>query len=570
MITSFFRRTKLDLLAVLVLILSSLILLVDTLIYQDQPANMDGTTHVVNTAIFYKALSQGDFPVRWTDNFANYGLPIGSFAQQITSYLGGFFTFITGDVIVSFNWVYIVGTLASVLLFYYFLRLHFSTWPSFIGAFVFNFAPYRIINLYIRGAIPEYFSSVFFVLILIFLHLFFTKKTWWRYLGIAFSVAGLILSHPMNMVTGAFFIGPYILYLLWQEKNKLHSTIVLGSAFVLGATLCGYYILPLLKDIQYFYYGLQTSHYTPGSTLGIKEFFNPQWYYYIVERNEILSRGHYIKTGLIETLILLAGFAVLVQRRIKKLQITIFDLSVVIAFITLFFTTIYSEPVYLKLNFLSNIQFPWRALSTYIFLPPIIVAYLFETQFKKHRNLIFIVGLILVCLISWYRFPQLYSKNVTKYPQEFYFFTKDNLHSQNMNLIWTENTTNYPVHTEDKVAIIEGSGELSNISIMNGYRTYSLKNTEAVRMIDYTFYYPGWKVYDNGALVPIEYQDINYRGVITYWLNPGEHTIVVTFENTKTVLLANLISVFSLLFVFLISLGQKSKKISKVTGYLIE
>ncbi len=546
---------KVDCIAVVLLILSSIVFLLDTLLYQNQPANMDGTSHITNIAIFHNALSQGDLPVRWTDGFANYGLPVGSFIQQITSYLGAFLTFFTHNVVVSFNLVYVIATVLSVLLFYGFLRLHFNSWPSFVGAFLFNFAPYRIINLYIRGAIPEYFSSVFFVAILIFIHLLLKKKTWWAYLGVSFAVLGMILSHPMNMLTGAFFIVPYTLYLLFQEKNKLQSFVLLVTSGLLGILLSSYYLLPLLKDIQYFFYGSGTNHYTYGSTLNLKSFLDPQWYYFITERNEILSRGHFIKTGAIEFLLLVAGFVTMILNKVKKIKFDLFDIFILVGVVTLFFTTILAQPIYESVDFLSNIQFPWRMLSTFIFIPPFIAAYFISKLDKKNWNIV--LGLLLIVCISWNRFAEVYGKNFTFFPQEYYYFTVDNLHSSNMNTIWTTKTTEYPVHKNEKVAVLEGDAVLQDLVVKNSERTYKIASENKVRMIDYTFYYPGWKVFVDGEEILIEFQDINNRGVITYWLPAGEHSVKVIFTNTKTVLLANSLTLLGVGVVVLTTLFRK-------------
>lgn len=552
---------KTDIIAILVIILSSIIFLTDTLLFKNQPANMDGTIHITNIAIFHQAMSDGDFPVRWTDGFANYGLPMGSFAQQLTSYLGALLTFFTNNVVVSFNIVYIIGTLLSVLLFYIFLRFHFKTWPSFLGAFLFNFAPYRIINLYIRGAIPEYFSSVFLVAILIFLYLLFKKKTVWSYLGLSLSIFGMILCHPMNMLTGSFFIGPYLIYLLSKEKNKLNSLLLVLSSMFLGVLLSSYYLLPLLKDIQYFYYGSSTNHYTAGFALNLKNFTDPKWYYFLPNRNEILSRGHFIKTGLIEFLLLIVSLVVFISNRIKKLKINLFDLAVLIGIICLLLTTKLAEPIYQSVDFLSNMQFPWRMLSTFIFIPPIILAYLMSKFPKKLWSII--LGLLLIAIISWNRFAEVYGKNFTVFPQDHYYFTIDNLHTSNMNTIWTAKTTDYPVHQQDKVAILEGQASLSDIVIKNSKRTYKISAADNVRMIDYTFYYPGWKVFSDGKEVPIEFQDINNKGVITYWLPAGNHEVEVVFTQTKTVLFANLLTIFGLIIIFLVV--TMKKRINKLS-----
>jgi len=58
------------------------------------------------------------------------------------------------------------------------------------------------------------------------------------------------------------------------------------------------------------------------------------------------------------------------------------------------------------------------------------------------------------------------------------------------------------------------------------------------RMIDYTFYFPGWKVFVDNKEVPIEFQDPKYRGVITYGVPSGKHTILLKFTNTKNTIIS--------------------------------
>ena len=64
---------------------------------------------------------------------------------------------------------------------------------------------------------------------------------------------------------------------------------------------------------------------------------------------------------------------------------------------------------------------------------------------------------------------------------------------------------------------------------------YKVTATSEIRMVDYTFYFPGWKVLVDAKEVPIEFQDMNYRGVITYNVPSGNHEVVVKFTDTKAV-----------------------------------
>jgi len=98
-----------------------------------------------------------------------------------------------------------------------------------------------------------------------------------------------------------------------------------------------------------------------------------------------------------------------------------------------------------------------------------------------------------------------------------------------------------------KGEIIEGKGRIEKRLERNSWRTYEvIAQSPEIRLVDNTFYFPGWKVYVDKKETPIEFQDMNYRGVITYRVPEGRHTVEVKFTNTKIRLLANSISIFSI------------------------
>jgi hypothetical protein len=256
--------------------------------------------------------------------------------------------------------------------------------------------------------------------------------------------------------------------------------------------------------------------------MSFKNYFDPQWYYFT--KTEIFSRGHVIKAGLLETLIVIFGVISLLFRFIKKrskYSITLLDFAVVISLVIIFFTTKYSDFFYQHINLLSQIQFPWRMFTAFMFLPPIIIGFFF----KKYTNIYLVfLFLIFICII---RFPQLYGKNYADYSEQSYDFTVYNLHSTSMNTIWTGKTEDYPVE-KNKGAIVEGSGTIAAKKVIDTLRTYDVNASTPLVLADYTFYFPGWHVYVDGNETPIQFQDPRYRGVITYkvpkviilsWLN---------------------------------------------------
>src|SRR3990167_2038278 len=191
----------------------SVIFIFDLFLHRGQPTTFDAPTHISNIAQIYDAMRDGEFPARWGDGFARYGMPIPIFAQQVTSYLGAFINFITRDVVLSYNLVVLIGLFLSTVLMYVFLRLHVGKMPALAGAILFHFAPYRIMNVYIRGALPEFFSSIFILGILIGLYVLFNLQNKAGYVILTLSVSLLLLTHPFMFVVGSFLFVPYGLYL---------------------------------------------------------------------------------------------------------------------------------------------------------------------------------------------------------------------------------------------------------------------------------------------------------------------------------------------------------------------
>ncbi len=544
-----------DLICVFFILIISLIFVADLFTNIGTPATFDQPTHLANIAQFYRAILDGDLPARWGDGFGNYGMPIPLIAQQMTSYLGAFLNFLTHDIILSYNLVIFTGTFLSGVFFYVFLRLYFEAEPSLLAVFLFNFAPYRILNIYIRGSLPEFFSAVFLPILLIGIFLLVQRNKLYGGVIIAASVAGIILSHPFMLLVYAAIYIPYAITLLILSQHKFKSIISLSTAFIIGIGLTGYYLFPLLLEIKYFYYGLAKSHYIPNYFLSLQNFIDPYWYYYY--QNDTYVRGHVLSAGLFETAILTFFIITLILGKVRNDRITkhFIWLIPVTGILCVILMIPISDFLYRKISVLGNIQRPWRFLSTYIFLPSMALAYL--TSNMKKRFLVVIMTFIIVL-----RFPQLYGKNYFIQPQQSYFYTMENLHGTILNTIWTSDTKDYPVK-KIKGEIIEGKGKIVDIVIKNSRRSYTVIAESDIRMVDYTFYFPGWKVYTDNKPTEIQFQDPKYRGVITYNVPKGKHIILLKFEETKIRYLSNILSVFfSAIFIILGSIVCKHEILS--------
>jgi hypothetical protein len=353
-------------------------------------------------------------------------------------------------------------------------------------------------------------------------------------------------------VVGSILFLPYGIYLLSKKKDKNKKIIATIIAGLLGIGLAAYYLVPLFIEIHYFYYGTTIDHFAPGHFLSLRRYFVEEWFYMI---NDTGPREHWHIGGIFETTILMIAVGLAIWRYIKNRTIDLITILASVGVIYMVMTLKITEPLYTHIVFLGNIQHPWRMLTGFIIIPPILFALLFENIERK--KIFFIIALL---IIAFLRFPQIYGKNFTDYPQDSYFTTEYNLHGNAMNTVWMGNERDYPFQNT-KGKIIEGKGKITDKQIKNSSRTYQVNAQTDVRLVDYTFYFPGWRAYIDKVETPIQFQDPNYRGVITYNVPAGIHTITLKFVETKIRLFGDAVTLLSIVGLFGIYYINKKYKL---------
>ena len=106
---------------------------------------------------------------------------------------------------------------------------------------------------------------------------------------------------------------------------------------------------------------------------------------------------------------------------------------------------------------------------------------------------------------------------------------------------------------------------MSGLQISNSSRSFTVQADTELNVVDYTFYFPGWRAYIDGDEIPIQFQDPAQRGVITYKVPSGNHLVSVIFTRTKPRILGDVISIASL--ILLISLYTLRKRVSSLAPY---
>lgn len=505
----------------------SLLFSLDLWLHPGEPATFDGPIHITNMAMYAQALRDGEVPVTWADGFANYGLPTPLVSQQLSSYLGAGLILLGIEPVLAFKVLVMLAGFLGAVGVYWWLRHYTEEISSLTGAWLFLFSAYRITNVYVRGALPEVLALAMIPFVLIGCERIFRSRPYGLVIyGAALTL--LIAAHPFVFFMSLFLLIPYGVYfsLVYGEKVKTKLAVI-GLGFLLALGLNAWYLFPLLLEMKYFVIARNTTQLVPDQFLGWENYSVEQWRYF--SESDVFVRANDIQLGLIESIVLLVGIPFLWWRGRKETKKNRLFLGFVTGstLLAIFLTTKWSEILYTTLPYLDAIQFPWRFLSLLILTAALVLALALERIRYREWIGIGIIGFLLV-----WRLPQVYGKNFTVYPLDHYNRTIKNLHFDSLNTIWTGNTLEYPVK-DIKGEIIEGEGSIVSRIENNSHREYEVEALGDLRMVDYTFYFPGWRVYVDGNEADIEFQDVNYRGVITYQVPKGRKSIVVVFEPTR-------------------------------------
>lgn len=511
----------------------------------------DSPFHISMIAQFHTALKYLQIPVVWTDGVANYGLPFGIIAHPLTSYLGGLITFITSDPLTSYKILWLLFSCITSWGMYRLLRKFTSIWPAVAGTILYTFTAYHILNLYIRGALPEFAAAAWLPFLLVALFEEMPNKKWPQsFIVLTFWYTLIFFTHPMYLLF-SFFVTT--IFLLYYRPGKTFWITVFMSALT-ALLINAFYVLPLNLEMKYFYMGRETNFLAKGSGLNLNRFFLEQWEYTCSDGDSPAYRCNRVQTGLLEAGILLFSpvlFFLIKDKSRKKLIMFVFFLGV---FSTLMLLNLL-QPLYEKIKILGSIQFLFRFLNIWILVPPIIAAITLESlpRFKKIIIPVFILAILLI------RIPQLYVKNVTNPPRSFYYFNTDNIHSVMMNTVWMGEPKDYKKQPR-KGEVISGNGRILSTNITPTKHSYTVQNNSEVLFADYTFYFPGWHAYIDEKEVPIQWQDPNHRGYITFTIPRGNHSVKTVFTDTTIRLAGKIISLLALTgFLLFITLHGKKK-----------
>ncbi len=509
-----------------------------------------------------QALITGQFPPRIAPNLGfGYGYPFFNFYPSFAYYVGEIFHLIGFGYILSTKLMLFTGFLLAAYFIYLLSKEFFGKSGGIIAAAAYTFAPYRAVDIYVRGAYAEFFSFVF--LPLIFWSTYKLEKTNKStfIVPVALSVGFLILSHNLIALMSMPFIAIWLAYLLLRSSDRGKFFLRSAVGFILGFGLSAFFWLPSYLEMNYTLVRILTSELANYNLhfVCIHQLFNSAWGYggSIPDCHDGLSfevgKVHLAASALA---IILVGIYSFKKKIDAKHLIILLFFGMLAA--SMFLTTRESKIIWDALPPLWYVQFPWRFLAFSTLFSSIIAGSI--VLFFKGRNARLTITVFLVAAFILF--------NISDFKPEKFINASDNDYTNIQKIRWDtsslayeyvpgkiktkkskDNTTVVDI-TKNEIKsspyqVIEGEIAVNVVEDLPQEKIFyvSSKSGGVLRLSSFAF--PGWEVLiDNKK---ISYTANNKLLLIDIVIPEGQHTVRSEFRNTPVRTVSNFISIISVI-----------------------
>ncbi len=508
-----------------------------------------------------KVLREGQFPVRWVPDLGyGYGYPLYNFYGPLPYYVGGFFYAVGFDGLTATKIMFALGIILSGVTMYFFASRVFGRIGGLVAGLFYIYAPYHSVDIYLRGAVGEFWALIFLPLILWGLWKGKLSGPGAILLG-SLGIAGVVLSHTILGYVTVFFyltglLGLGVLKLVFRKINRqiiIRALMIL----VLGLGISAFFWLPALVEMHFTNVSGQISQTANfrDHFVCLNQLWDSAWGYGGSAPG--CFDGFSFKLGKIHLLMALGALLTWFWRR-KKVE-GASSLLMLLSSVIVAAAVLMSLPISVKIweivpDF-AYIQYPWRFITYAVFGLSVLAGSLFI--FIKSKVFRMITGVAAVALLLWFNIklftPQyLYDKpvaafetdtelkwRVSKISDE--YLPPDFVKPTNFNDIPSEAITSTP---DFKVTTSIDTATYARYIILAGRdHNLTVKRT----------YFPGWKYILNGKEVLPKV----VGGLPEFFIPQGNYTFEISFTNTLVRTLGNIISLLTIVFI-IVYYGKKT------------
>ena len=550
----------------------------------------DGTHSVSYLVEFDQAIRDGlIWPIWGPDYAVGFGYPVWLVYAPLAYFVAEFFHLLGFGLTVAVKLTWALGFLLGAAGMYRLARRWWGPAAGLIAALAYTYAPYHLVQIYVRGALAEFLALAWFPWVLLaFVELWDDPRPR-RVAWAALALGALMLTHSQAPVMYVPFLAGFVLFktLTFRPpagshtvRARLKPLLWSGVAFVLGGLLGSIFMVPLLLERRFIadLSWLHDTYYYGRHFVFPSQFLSAFWGFgYSVEG---AADGMSFQLGLMQVLGATVGaFAVFSRsgrggRRLPHRLDALF--LVVLSAATIFLMTPAAKLIWDALPLVNLMQFPWRLLAlttvTLALLAGAGASWLKDSALDDTSGsetkpesesigsispYVYVAALVIMLASFPYTQPELVSiRPQDESPLNLIEFEAKHPDMRGMTA-WSERL---PVEADSplpaqylageplaRAAIITGQGSVLEQGSLSASAFARVRAEGPVRLRFYTHYFPGWRATVDG--LPVEIQPDPPNGLIGLDLPAGEHQVQLQFGATPVRRVSAALSVVGLALV---------------------
>lgn len=504
--------------------------------------------HIAWLYEMHKTFFAGKFPPRFVPDLSfGFGYPLFEFVFPLPFYIAEVFHLLGLTLVDSIKALFFISIPLSFLFMYLLLRQFSSRSVGIAGASLYIYAPYRAVDLYVRGAIGEVVSFIFLPLIILSIIKINTLKNL-RWVGIGgIATASLVLSHN---IAAYMFLPAAVLLILLQFFFTSGKRAFAAKSFLMifmGFLVSIYFWLPAVVESGLMKYDTVFNFVDHFPTF--RQLITSYWGYGASVPGPGDGISFFLGTANILVAVLGLIIAISSWSRLQKDVKPILIWAAISIAVSIFLMNYRSIFLWNHIPLLPYFQFPWRFLIMTTFAIPLLIIVFEKFQAKLP---IAAVIIILIAITGGKDFrPQDFLGRQDSYFLNRYIpnpvASEEYKKTREEYLRLPKNTQirpdrNYPLVSSDAAFELNKINDLDSIIEVN---------TGKESKLDYNkYFFPGWVASIDGQRTEITAGQP--FGQITINVPPGFHSVKIVFEETNFRKLTDAISLGS----FLVSLGM--------------
>lgn len=531
----------------------------------------DGRHSLFYQLQFTQGVADGQWFPRWGPDFGfGRGYPFFILYAPLTSYTvqaaKAWGMGLVASVKVSWALGFVLGTAGM-------FRLAKAWWrddrAAFVAALLFTFVPYRLVDIYVRAAMAEFWSLALFPWLLLSFHRLIQRPGPVMLAGSALLYAALILTHTATALLFSPFLGAAILLELvlegWRERGQPGGAghvrarvLAVAGALALGVATATIFWLPLLAEQRY----IDVTQYVPenynfvSQFTEFSQFLSPFWGFGFAVPGP--ADGMSFQLGVVPVLLTLVALWLLVGRRVGREASARLIWALVSLTVVLGAMTALALPVWEGFPLAAMVQFPWRMLGLSAVLVALIgggaargLLGVLPRPTGLHPAVALLVLLTLTAS-AHYTLPLFTPPSdqeetlltILDFQRQYRDMAGRLARSEVVPQESPMEAQYDALEAPQKFRVIAGEATIAQHYYGGSTVRARIETGQPAQVEFMTYDYPGWTLYRDGQRLP--HQTYPPEGTIAFEVPPGSHEIVARFEDTPLRRAAMFISLVAL------------------------